>query len=113
MRAVPGVLTQVTFCELCPPDDFPLYFSGRTPLAPDLMLRPQDVDPDAVRSAGVFWLTATGVSTEPSRAAHHAALHARSQSRHTVLDLDYRPSFWPDAATARAEVEPLLSQAVR
>ncbi|GAB3591627.1 5-dehydro-2-deoxygluconokinase [Angustibacter peucedani] len=110
VRAVPGLLTQVTFCEIFPPDDFPLYFYGRTPLAPDLALRPEDVDLDAVRQAGVFWVTATGVSAEPSRTAHHAALDARGRARHTVLDLDHRPSFWPDEATARAEVEPLLGQ---
>lgn len=110
VRALPGVQTQVTFCEMFPPDEFPLYFYGRTPLAADLMVRAQDVDMVAVRAAGVLWLTATGVSAEPSRTAHHAALTARGRRAHTVLDLDYRPSFWPDAATARRQVEPLLDQ---
>ena len=37
---VPDLLTQVTFCEMFPPDDFPLYFYGRTPTAADLQIRP-------------------------------------------------------------------------
>ena len=32
---VPGLPTPVTFCEVFPPDDFPLYFYRR-PKAPDL-----------------------------------------------------------------------------
>ena len=40
--------TPVTFCEIFPPDDFPLYFY-RKPTAPDLQVRPDDIDFDAVR----------------------------------------------------------------
>ena len=43
--------TPVTFCEIFPPDDFPLYFY-RKPNAPDLQIRPSDLDFDAVRDAG-------------------------------------------------------------
>ena len=38
----------MTFCEIFPPDDFPLYFY-RKPTAPDLQIRPDEIDPDAVR----------------------------------------------------------------
>jgi 5-dehydro-2-deoxygluconokinase len=94
--------TPVTFCEIFPPDDFPIWFYRR-PTAPDLQLRPEDLDLDAVRAAGLFWATVTGLSEEPSRSAHHAAWQARGRRRHTVLDLDYRPVFWssPEEATAR------------
>jgi 5-dehydro-2-deoxygluconokinase len=111
VKAVPGTPTQVTFCEIFPPDDFPLYFYGRTPLAADLQIGPDDVDLDAVRSAGVFWVTTTGLSAEPSRAAHHAALRARARRAHTVLDLDYRPRFWPSRDVARHEVQQVLEHA--
>jgi 5-dehydro-2-deoxygluconokinase len=111
VRAVPGTPTQVTFCEIFPPDDFPLYFYGRTPLAADLQILADDLDLDAVREAGVFWCTVTGVSAEPSRTAHHAALEARGRREHTALDLDYRPMFWESREAARAQVQQVLGQA--
>jgi 5-dehydro-2-deoxygluconokinase len=106
--SIPGTPTQVTFCEIFPPDDFPLYFYGRDVLAADLQITAADLDLDAIRAAGVFWVTATGVSREPSRTAHHAALEARARARHTVLDLDYRPMFWESQELAREQVTALL-----
>jgi 5-dehydro-2-deoxygluconokinase len=99
--------TPVTFCEIFPPDDFPLYFYRR-PVAPDLQIRPDDLDLDAVRGAELFWTTVTGLSEEPSRAAHHAAWQARGRRAHTVLDLDYRPMFWSSAEEATAQVRAAL-----
>ncbi|MFC4140103.1 MULTISPECIES: 5-dehydro-2-deoxygluconokinase [unclassified Microbacterium] len=105
----PELPTPITFCEIFPPDDFPLYFY-REPKAPDLNVDTAQLDLDAVRGAAVLWLTVTGLSQEPSRAAHHAALDARGRRTHTVLDLDYRPMFWASAAEASAQVRPLLEQ---
>ncbi|MEV7393514.1 MULTISPECIES: 5-dehydro-2-deoxygluconokinase [unclassified Streptomyces] len=93
--------TPVTFCEIFPPDDFPLYFY-RLPKAPDLDIQPDELDVDAVREASVFWMTGTGLSEEPSRAATLAALEQRAKSGVTVFDLDWRPMFWADPAEARA-----------
>src|SRR6202043_3267956 len=39
VTAVPSLPTPVTFCEIFPPDDFPLYFY-RFPTAPDLQIEP-------------------------------------------------------------------------
>lgn len=99
----PGPPTPVTFCEVFPPDDFPLWFY-RYPTAPDLLLAEDDLPLDAIRDAGVFWATVTGLSQEPSRATHHAAWAVRGRARHTVLDLDYRPMFWADPTEASAQV---------
>ena len=90
-----GPPTPVTFCEVFPPDDFPLYFyryprrrTCRSPrptcrwrrsATPRCSGRPS---PDCPRS--------------PRRAAHAAAWEARARRRHTILDLDYRPMFWAD-----------------
>lgn len=101
--AVEGPPTPVTFCEVFPPDDFPLYFY-RYPTAPDLQITVEDVPFDAVRGAGVFWATVTGLSQEPSRSAHAAAFEQRARRRHTVLDLDYRPMFWADPSEATEQV---------
>src|SRR6201987_6086314 len=67
--------TPVTFCEIFPPDDFPLYFY-RLPKAPDLEIHREELDPDAIREAGVFWVTGTGLSEAPSPGAPRAALGA-------------------------------------
>ena len=107
VTAVPGLPTPVTFCEIFPPDNFPLYFY-RFPKAPDLEIRPEELDLDAIRSARVFWVTVTGLSQEPSRSATLAALEARARSGITILDLDYRPMFWPSREAARTEVQRAL-----
>jgi len=98
-----GPPTPVTFCEVFPPDDFPLYFY-RYPTAPDLMIEPGELPLDAIREAAVYWSTVTGLSAEPSRAAHFAAWQARGRRAHTVLDLDYRPMFWARPEEAREQV---------
>lgn len=85
--------TPVTFCEIFPPDHFPLYFY-RYPKAPDLEIRAEEVDLDAVRAAQVFWMTGTGLSAEPSRSATLGALEARAKAGVTVFDLDWRPMLW-------------------
>lgn len=104
---VPGLPTPVTFCEIFPPDDFPLYFY-RFPKAPDLELTETDVDLDAVRSTRIFWATGTGLCAEPSRSATMAALAARDRRTLTVLDLDYRPMFWESAQAASEHVSAAL-----
>ncbi|MEW2317102.1 5-dehydro-2-deoxygluconokinase [Streptomyces bauhiniae] len=105
---VPGLPTPVTFCEVFPPDDFPLYFY-RLPKAPDLEIHPGELDRDAIRAARVFWVTGTGLSEEPSRTATLGALADRARSGITVFDLDWRPMFWADPESAR----PFYAEALR
>ena len=93
LRTDPSVPTPVTFCEIFPPDDFPLYFY-RYPQAPDLRVSPEEIPPVPVEQAGLLWTTLTGLSAEPSRSAHARAWALRARRRHTVVDLDYRPMFW-------------------
>ncbi|MEU5095292.1 5-dehydro-2-deoxygluconokinase [Streptomyces sp. NPDC020996] len=100
--------TPVTFCEIFPPDDFPLYFY-RQPKAPDLEIHAGELDLSAIRAARVLWITGTGLSEEPSRSATLAALEARGRAGTTVFDLDWRPMFWRDAEEAR----PYYAKALR
>jgi 5-dehydro-2-deoxygluconokinase len=96
----PTLRTPVVFCEIFPPDDFPLLFY-REPTAPDIQITAEDLDLDAIRAARVFWTTGTGLSAEPSRSATLAALEARDGAGGiTVHDLDHRPMFWPDDSQA-------------
>jgi 5-dehydro-2-deoxygluconokinase len=104
-----GLPTPVTFCEVFPPDDFPLYFY-RSPTAPDLQITVADLPLEAIRDAGVFWATVTGLSQEPSRTAHAVAWEQRARRRHTILDLDYRPMFWADPGEATEQVGKALEQ---
>lgn len=106
------LLTPVVFCELDPPEDPPLLFY-RQPIAPDLTLTDRDVPWDVVRDVPVLWLTGTGVSVEPSRTTQLEMLARRGRpaqgsGRHTVLDLDWRPMFWPSVDEARAEYDAML-----
>jgi 5-dehydro-2-deoxygluconokinase len=103
VSGVEGLNTPVVFCEIYPPDDFPLYFY-REPKAPDLEIAASELDLDAIRDATIYWSTLTGLSQEPSRGAHHAAWDARGRKPLTILDLDYREMFWdsPELATTEA-----------
>lgn len=104
----PELRTPIVFCEVYPPDNFPLLFY-REPKAPDMNLSPADFDRDAIREARLFWITGTGLSDEPSRSTLLELLEDRAQAAGdeslTVLDLDYRPMFWSDPAEARTWVQ--------
>ncbi|WP_426323546.1 5-dehydro-2-deoxygluconokinase [Microbacterium sp. E-13] len=106
----PTYKTPVTFCEIFPPDDFPLYFY-REPKAPDLEVTPDQLPDDVLADAKVFWATVTGLSQEPSRSTHLDALRRRARARHTVIDLDYRSTFWADPSEATAQVGAALEYA--
>ncbi|MFI6866818.1 5-dehydro-2-deoxygluconokinase [Nocardia sp. NPDC050406] len=107
VSTAPDLLTPVVFCELNPPADPPLLFY-RLPVAPDLTLTSDEIPWDVVDSVPLLWVTGTGVSVEPSRSTHRELLLRRGRRGHTVLDLDYRPMFWPDERTAHAEIDWLL-----
>ncbi len=109
VRTDPDHKTPITFCEIFPPDDFPIYFY-RLPKAPDLTITAEELDLTAVQGAQILWQTVTGWSEEPSRAAHHAALQLRGRRGHTVLDLDYRPVFWDSVEAAREQISIALDQ---
>jgi 5-dehydro-2-deoxygluconokinase len=110
VSGVAGLPTPVTFCEIFPPDDFPLYFY-RLPKAPDLEMYEHELDLDAIRAARIFWMTGTGLCAEPSRSATLAALAARPAGGRTVFDLDWRPMFWGDPAEARPHYAAALAHA--
>jgi 5-dehydro-2-deoxygluconokinase len=105
---VPHLNTPVTFCEIFPPDDFPLYFY-RQPSAPDLNITPADLPAADIAAARIFWVTLTGMSAEPSAAAHQAALATRARRQFTIVDLDYRPMFWDSESAATAAAQELLA----
>jgi 5-dehydro-2-deoxygluconokinase len=98
----PKLRTPIVFCEIHPPDDFPLLFY-REPKAPDMNITQDDLDLEAIARTPLFWFTGTGLSDEPSRGTTLAALRHRAEKGDgiTVFDLDYRPTLWADRDEAR------------
>jgi len=92
----PTLRTPLAFCEIFPPDRFPLLFY-REPKAPDLEL---DEVGDVASEAALLWTTGTGLSEEPSRSATLAALARRGRRPFAVHDLDYRAVFWSSSEEA-------------
>ena len=85
--------TPPTFCEVWPPDRFPITFY-RKPTAPDWQLSPQDFDAEEVAAARLLYATGTGLAQSPSRETTLAALRAHLGT--TIFDLDWRPTLWDD-----------------
>jgi len=95
------------------PEEPPLLFY-RQPIAPDLTLDGTDVPWDLVREVPVLWVTGSGLSVDPSRQTHLDMLAVRGRpergsGRFTVLDLDWRPTFWASPRTARREYGRILA----
>jgi 5-dehydro-2-deoxygluconokinase len=85
--------TPPTFCEVWPPDRFPITFY-RKPTAPDWQLAPSDFDADEVATAPLLYATGTGLAQSPSRETTLGAL--RTHRGTTIFDLDWRPSLWDE-----------------
>ncbi len=99
--------TPVTFCEIFPPDDFPLYFYRR-PKAPDLCIEADALDLDAIRDARVHWSTVTGLSearaaprTTP-RGPPAVAARSRCSTSTTGRCSGHRPRTRPARSAARS-----------
>jgi 5-dehydro-2-deoxygluconokinase len=91
----PDWLTPPTFCEVWPPDRFPILFYRR-PTVPDWQLSPADFDADEVAAAPLLYATGTGLAQSPSRETTLAALRAHRGT--TIFDLDWRPVLWKETA---------------
>jgi 5-dehydro-2-deoxygluconokinase len=91
LRVDPYWPTPPTFCEVWPPDRFPLTFYRR-PTCPDWQLSLDDFDHEEVAAAPLLYATGTGLAQSPSRETTLAALRAHRGT--TIFDLDWRPSLW-------------------
>jgi 5-dehydro-2-deoxygluconokinase len=89
------LMTPPTFCEVWPPDNFPITFY-RYPTAPDWQLAPEDFDGAEVAAAQFLLATGTGLAQSPSRETTLGALEAHTGT--TIFDLDWRPTLWERAS---------------
>jgi len=103
-------LTPLAFAVLDPPQEPKLLFR-REPPAPDLELNPQDIDLQTARSVPLLWISGGALSKEPSASTVEQMLEARGRRRHTILDLDYRPSFWSSRQAASDRIGAAVSHA--
>jgi 5-dehydro-2-deoxygluconokinase len=87
----PEWLTPPTFCEIWPPDHFPLTFY-RHPTAPDWQIGLTGTELEELAAAPVLFATGTGLAQSPSRETTMQLLSTHTGT--TVLDLDWRPTLW-------------------
>lgn len=96
-----GALTPLAFAALDPPENPQIAFYRQQ--APDTRLVAADVPADVVRDVRLLWMSFGALSTGSTAEAARTWLEQRERRTHTVLDLDYRPTMWPDRAEARAQ----------
>ena len=101
----PNGLTPVVLAALDPPEDPKLIFH-RQPNAPDTTIVASSVPSSLIDSCAVFWMSGCALSHGETAKSSMQWLAQRSRKIHTVIDLDYRPSFWSsmhDAGVAARE----------
>ena len=91
LRTDPTWPTPPTFCEVWPPDRFPITFY-RKPTCPDWQLSDEDFEAETVADAPLLYATGTGLAQSPSRETTLGALETHRGT--TVFDLDWRPALW-------------------
>src|SRR5262249_54525919 len=76
----------------------------RQPSTPDEEIALEERHLEAARDAEIFWVSGSCLSGRDTGPTARAMLDARWRRRHTVLDLDYRPTFWPSESAASREI---------
>lgn len=99
----PTLQTPIVVAVMDPPED-PQFVFYREPRAPDSTILPDEIDMDVVRTVPILWISAGALAVEPSRGTTREMLAERGRRPHTILDLDYRPSFWSSEGEARREI---------
>jgi 5-dehydro-2-deoxygluconokinase len=107
---VEDALTPLAFAVLDPPEEPRLLFR-REPPVPDFHLTAGEVTPDAVSGVEILWISGGSLAQQPSRATVQAMLEQRARRGHTIIDLDYRPSFWDSREEAQETIGGAVSQA--
>jgi 5-dehydro-2-deoxygluconokinase len=108
VRVDPDLPTPIVFSELDPPEE-PRIIFYRHPKAPDMNLSPEDLELGVVEEVPILWISGSALSDEPSRSTVKGLLGARARRRHTVLDLDWRPTFWRTRAEGEREIRGALA----
>jgi 5-dehydro-2-deoxygluconokinase len=106
----PGHRTSAVILTIQPPDKFPLTFYRDN--CADRALTTGDVARAPVKDSRVVFVTGTGLSHEPARAATFAAAAAaRTAGVPVVVDIDYRADQWESAQAFSTQVRALMRSA--
>ena len=97
-------LTPVVLAALDPPEDPQIIFY-RGDAAPDTTIATDDVPATSIRECRVLWMSAGALAEGATAQSSFDWLATRGRAQHTILDLDYRPSFWSDLEQARAAAQ--------
>jgi 5-dehydro-2-deoxygluconokinase len=103
-------LTPLAFAVLDPPEDPQLLFR-REPPVPDFQLLVDEVGAEVVSEVPILWVSGGALAVDPCRSTVQSMLAARGRRQHTILDLDYRPSFWTSREEASATIGAAVSGA--
>jgi 5-dehydro-2-deoxygluconokinase len=106
----PTLRTPIVIAAMDPPED-PTYVFYREPAAPDEQIPLDEPLLEAARSAQIFWVAGSTLSGRITGPTARSLLEERGRARHTVLDLDYRPAFWPSEADASRAIGDALDWA--
>lgn len=106
----PAGQTPLALAALTPPES-PTVIFYRGSAAPDTTLTQADVPADVVRDARVLWISQGSLAQGSTAQTCLEWMGMRSREHHTILDLDYRPSLWPNEDTARAMAETAIARA--
>ncbi len=106
----PSLQTPLAIAATDPPQDPRLVFY-REPSAPDEEIALEERHLAAAREAGILWVAGSCLSGRLTGPTTLAMLEARGRKRHTVIDLDYRPTFWPSEEEAGRAIGTAIDRA--
>jgi 5-dehydro-2-deoxygluconokinase len=101
-------LTPVVLASQDPPEDPKIIFH-RQPSAPDTQLTLNDIDSETLLAAKIFWVSACALSNGETAKSAVKWLEMRERRAESIIDLDYRPSFWPNVEAARVAAQEAIS----
>ncbi len=100
IQRISGGQTPVVLAALDPPEDPKIAFY-RGENAPDTQIsRTPELDA-AVSETRCFWVSVGALAQGATAQSCFQWLDMRARKNHTLLDLDYRPSMWPNVGVAR------------
>ncbi len=110
LRFDAGARTTMAF--IAQPDEHTAEFVFYRNPGADMLLRPDELDLDLLRSARALHVGSISLIAEPSRSATLAAVaEARQAGALISFDVNYRPSLWPGPEAAVEAIMALMAQA--